>query len=135
MPPVEIVGARRVIGDVRRAGGIAPAGLIEGARDVTMKQLAAGLRDGAVGGPADEVMGEIVGILAHRPHQSAPLQFFERREQIRVVEPGGTREVVGRERARDGRGPQEHLASVISEARKLPPITASIVGPGSASPR
>ena len=100
-----------------------------------MKQLSPRLRDGAIGGLADEVVGEIVGVVADRPHEAAPLQFAESREQFGGVERAARARSSG-VKARPLAAAQSSTSRAVFRSRaSWPAITASMVGPGSASPR
>ena len=114
-----VVGKRGMIGEVCGKRGVALARAIQGARDMPMKQLSPRLRDGAIGGLPDKVMGKVVGVVADRPHESPPLQFAESHEQLGGVEPRGAREIVRREGAAIGRRPEEHLARLFRQPCEL----------------
>ena len=114
-----IVGECGMIGEICGKRGVALARAIQGARDMPMKQLSPRLRDAAIGGLPDQVMGEVVGVVADRPHEPAPLQFAKSREQFGGVEARGAREIVRREGAAIGRRPEQHLARLFREPREL----------------
>src|SRR5207253_27548 len=102
---------RRVVGEVagERAVGIRRRG--EGAGDLEVDQLATRRRQPAVGGPADQIVGEVVGRLSRGggADHAPTLQLVERAEEVRRRDRGGTPEQVGGETVSERRRPGEEV--------------------------
>src|SRR5687768_5233801 len=70
-----LVGERSMIGNICGEGRVTLGRFFQGTCNVSVKELSARLRDASVGRLSDEVVREVVSIIANSPQDTAPFHL------------------------------------------------------------